>query len=303
MAKPSLSVLIPVYNFSVGCLVDDLLSQLEKSAIDFEIRLYDDYSDASTKELNGSLAEKSRVIYKELPQNIGRSKIRNLLALDAVFDFLLFLDCDCELPNGNYIQTYISLLNANAASVLNGGRLYKPFNYYKTEHYLHWLAGKNKEEKLALLRNASPYGSFMLDNLLIKKSIFTTILLDELIKTYGHEDTKFGFDLEKRAIPVLHIENQTYHIGLSTAQQFLEKTKLAVIVLCQMIAHENIGKSTPIYKSYQFLKTFRLSGFAIFMFYTFKNIMMANLISKRPSLLILDLFKLGIMVKQLQKLK
>ena len=42
------------------------------------------------------------VIYRELPQNLGRSKIRNVLGKAAKFDYLLFLDCDSKVVSDNY---------------------------------------------------------------------------------------------------------------------------------------------------------------------------------------------------------
>jgi len=301
MAKPGLSVLIPIYNFSVVNLVNDLLSQFEKCVIDFEIRLYDDCSAIATNELNTVIAGKFGVVYSVLPQNLGRAKIRNLLAKEALFEYLLFLDCDCALCSNNFIKTYADLLIGSTVFAANGGRKYKSFANYDPENYLHWLVGKNREEKTAFERSGKPYGSFMLDNLLIQKQVFDIILLDDKIDTYGHEDTKFGFDLERRNIEILHLDNPTYHIGLNSAHEFLEKSNLAVIVLCKIIANEGIGKATSLYKMYDLLKKCMISGPAYYALSLFNSLIRKNLLSANPSLYCFDLYKLQIMLRWFRK--
>ncbi len=301
METQGLSVLIPVYNFFIEPLIIDLKKQLDSQIINYELRVYDDFSNHQTKFLNQKISPLPKVFYNELDQNQGRAKIRNLLAKDAQFENLLFLDCDCEPASASYISIYSSFILKNNFEAINGGRKYKPFDFYGKEKKLHWVAGKTKEEKSAETRSKQPYGSFMLDNLLIKKDIFLGILLDENIKTYGHEDTKFGFELEKREISVLHIDNPTYHIGLSPAEEYLEKSKLAVIVLCQIVEKEGIGTSTSLYKMYDLLRKLKLRRIFLSVLMTFEKPIIKNLTSKKPSILFFDLYKLKFMLQYFSK--
>ena len=94
-----LSILIPTYNYNIEALVSELHAQSSACNIDFEILCYDDSSTnleiiASNKTINLL----KNTTYKFLDTNIGRSSIRNLLAKNAKFDLLLFLDAD---DNGN----------------------------------------------------------------------------------------------------------------------------------------------------------------------------------------------------------
>ena len=81
-----LSILIPTYNTKIVDLVDDLYSQCENLNIDFEILCYDDGSLSQYKEYNLKITEHKKVIYEEMYTNLGRAKIRNLLASDAKYD-------------------------------------------------------------------------------------------------------------------------------------------------------------------------------------------------------------------------
>ncbi len=78
-----LSILIPVYNFDIRKLVVDLHFCCTSENIKFEIICFDDGSERAFKEINAELKHLSNCTYTELPQNIGRSAIRNKLAQNA----------------------------------------------------------------------------------------------------------------------------------------------------------------------------------------------------------------------------
>jgi len=79
------SILLPVYNQNVVALVEALLREATSLPLSFEIRVFDDGSTEATLEQNRPLQLVSGVVYQELPQNVGRSQIRYLLAQDARF--------------------------------------------------------------------------------------------------------------------------------------------------------------------------------------------------------------------------
>ncbi len=185
-----LSVLIPVYNYNCFDLVNELNQQALDQEMPYEIIVMDDCSTqpaAENKEINK--LENCTLI--ELPENVGRAKIRNLLADKAQYDNLLFLDCDA-CPNTNfYIQRYTSFCKEENI-VVCGGRVYESVPPPEPELYLHWLYGKKREVIPVVERQKAPYHSFMSNNFMISKTLFNKIRFNEKITTYGHEDRLFG---------------------------------------------------------------------------------------------------------------
>jgi hypothetical protein len=288
-----LSVLIPVYNFDVVDFVSALHKQFMQSSILFEIRLYDDCSQQSFKEKNREINTLLGVVYRELEENIGRSKIRNLLAREAKFDCILFFDCDMQLMDEHYAQKILQY-PLNNYSIIIGGTHYQATKPTQKEFILHWKAGKFKEEKTANERNKSPLSGFTLNNLLIKKEIYLSILLDESLQTYGHEDSKFGYNLIEKNISIFHTDNPVIHIGLNRNDEFIKKTEQAVQNLCKLINEGKVGHQSPLYKTYRLLKKWYLRQIYNAFFNVFKPLMHRNLVSKNPSLYIFDLYKLGL---------
>ena len=191
-----ISILIPIYQYNVRPLVQELHQQATQFSIPFEILLMDDCSSSEFQQLNQNLSGMTNVRYEELSQKIGRSKIRNLLATKAKYDNLIFLDCD-GLPTSNqYLNNYMKCLNHDVDC---GGRVYQtqPNN---AAFQLHWKYGNKREVKSAVDRSIIPNQSFMTNNFMIKKEILTQIPFNESISKYGHEDTLFGYDLSEHNI-------------------------------------------------------------------------------------------------------
>ena len=101
-----LSVCIPVYNTYIRELIAELSKQVKMFNLDVEIRVYDDKSNEDFREENRSIGNYDGVIYNELPENIGRSAIRNKLAKESLGDSILFLDGDVKVIKSNFIKDY-----------------------------------------------------------------------------------------------------------------------------------------------------------------------------------------------------
>ena len=82
-----LSILLPIYNFDVRPLVQELWEQGRSLSVPFEIVALDDGSAPEFRALHQHLGEKEEISYQELPENLGRSAIRNELARRAKFEF------------------------------------------------------------------------------------------------------------------------------------------------------------------------------------------------------------------------
>src|SRR5690606_33420534 len=107
-----ISILIPTYNYNVFPLVENLYQQCERENLEYEILVLDDASpNKKFKEENSKINKLENCSFQVLDENIGRSKIRNLLATRAKFDWLLFLDADTFPSNNNFIQNYLEVFS------------------------------------------------------------------------------------------------------------------------------------------------------------------------------------------------
>jgi len=289
-----LSILIPVYNFNIVALVNELHRQSEAASIEFEIVVLDDCSSELLRDQNKDVSNLPNVVFRELDKNIGRARIRNRLADMAKYSTLLFMDCDSEIPDKMYINRYLPYFGHEV--VVCGGREYKPEQPEEPEYFLRWLYGLKREQIEAEVRNASPYRSFMTNNFLISKSILKLIQFDESLVKYGHEDTLFGLELKKHKIPVLHIQNPLIHIGLEATSEFLQKTGESIENLVILIKTGKLDreyyKDVRILRTYYFLKKYSLTGIVNRIFNWFSNAVYRNMSGSNPSLLLFDIYRL-----------
>ncbi|RBN51934.1 glycosyltransferase family 2 protein [Flavobacterium psychrolimnae] len=286
-----LSILIPVYNYSVYPLVSELQKQCLESSIQFEILCQDDSSNLFiTENQNTNSLENCNFSVNNL--NVGRGKNINFLAEKSKYEWLLIMDCDTFPTQNNYIQKYISQIN-EAEKVLFGGIKYqkeKP----SSDQLLRWFYGNARESISVEKRNSNPNGSSLTSNILIQKKVFISNQFDESITKYGYEDLVFLSDLKKKGILVKHIDNPTYHLGLETSQQFLEKTKIALENLKLITENNSLYNSeSKILKTYSVLKRLYLTSFISILFKKTERNLEHNLLSKKSSLLLFDLYKLG----------
>lgn len=287
-----LSILIPIYNYHVRSLVEELKSQAKLLDIPFEIRCYDDLSSAAFRKANKSIAKIEEVTYTELPYNLGRSKIRNKMAEEAQFDSLLFIDCDSKINQDQYIQQY--LVKAFTHDVVFGGTEYAE-ELVDPTHSLRWKYGRKREVRDADTRSQAPYESITFNNIFINKSVFLNNKLDENITSYGHEDTKFGFELKQHNIQIAHINNPVEHIGLEPNEAYLDKTVEGVKNLYK-IAHEFEVIETKLLKTFSLIKRLSLSSLFRMSYNIFKNRIEKNLQSNNPKLFYFDMFKLNLIL-------
>lgn len=225
----------------------------------------------------------------ELATNIGRAAIRNRLANSAKFDYLLFLDCDSGVVSREFIACYVEAIKPG--HVICGGRVYHPTPPINQSKLLHWKFGKVREQIPASLRNRKPWNSFMSNNFLVPKQVFNSIGFDERLRQYGHEDTRFGWQLKAMRIPVFHIENPLEHLGLEDSGTFLRQSKAALQNLKHLTEFEP-RLETRLLNHFRVIANFHLTGVFAFIFKHFSRLMERNLHSRAPSLKVFDLYKL-----------
>lgn len=222
--KQQLSILIPVYNHVCVNLIQSLHIQAEELDIEYEIIVADDGSTDKEKiETNTQISNIPKCEYISRQENVGRAAIRNYLAARSKFDKLLFMDCDIELPDNDFLKKYIDIDTVD--TVIYGGvctegtlQLAKHNIRYIYEH----AEGPNH---LAKERNKRPYKSFRTTNFMIARSIMTKHPFDERFRYYGYEDVFFGKKLKDNGIVIHHIDNPVVIKDFEPNDVFIAKTE------------------------------------------------------------------------------
>ena len=294
-----LSILIPVFNYDVRKLVGNLHSQLIGLDMDFEIRVYDDCSTKETlRNSNDPIAEYPNVVFKKLEKNLGFCSIRNLLAEEARYDLLLFLDSDVEVIDGKFIDKYLRV--ADDRTVFSGGMQYID-EAPEGNLFLKWKHGKEREEATTAQRNKNPHRTLWAGNFLTPKAIYLAARFDDGSMKYGYNDTMFGYKLLVQKVPVVHIDNPLLHRGLMPAQKFLNRSMEAVDNLLFFEKQDYIEPSfyrfIKVFRYYRLLKKLGLTGLYLSYYQKRKEVWENNLLSSSPILRNLDKLKLGRLVE------
>ena len=222
-----LSILIPVYRYDVRALVRELIRQAESRPLaDYEILVFDDGSPEDFRRLNRELSELDHVLYVEMARNLGRAGIRNYLAQQSIYPYLLFLDSDVYPEHDDFLDRYLRWLPTS--SILCGGRSYAPEPPDNSKCYLHWHYGSQREVKSAEVRNHRPHFGFMSNNFLTPREIVLQQPFPSFFSGYGHEDTLWAHQLERAGVSILHLDNPARHLGLETTGDFIRKQRRAV---------------------------------------------------------------------------
>jgi hypothetical protein len=290
-----LSICIPIFNYNCTFLVKELYYQAKACGIPFEILLIDDCSENFYRVKNLILFDYYDR-YIDLERNIGRSKIRNRLAEEAKYPYLLFLDCDSMPVSDNYIADYLPYCKPD--TVCYGGRVYESECPYD-DVILRWKYGVKRESYSAKVRRRKPNHRFWSNNFLIHKPLFQSIKFDERLKRYGHEDTLLGLELQEKGIVIQHIDNPLTHFGLEYPHVFLENTEYGIANLIKMekiFEQKYAGKKVKsgLLQTLRILRKLYLLPLYIRLFKVIRPLIKMNLVGKWPSMFLFDLYKLGI---------
>lgn len=283
-----LSILIPAKDYDCHTLIEELHKQGESLGVPYEILIGEDGTDEENLHLNAvadTLAHCRRIVKKT---NIGRAAIRNLLAAEAQYPSIIFIDCDAVVEKDDFLYSYAEALKE--CDVVCGS-LYHANEQPNDDCSLRYRYEKEADKQRdAIIRSKAPYDRFATFNFAIKKDIFTSILFNESITRYGHEDTLFGKELERRGIPIRHIDNKLLHNGLESNATFLAKSEQA---LATLLTIEDKIVSTPLLATLRKLRALHLEG--VFMIYwnLRKESLRKNLLGKKPSLTKFKIYKLG----------
>lgn len=284
-----LSILIPTYNYNCYKLVADLQNQADKCSIAYEICVMDDGS-TTQKEENRKISELSCCRYVELSQNVGRSRIRNLLAAEARYNYFLFIDNDAAVDNVQYIANYLPYIKTHADVVI-GGTAYNA-DFDNPDYSLRVTYGIQREGNSAYKHHFTTF------NFLIRKDVFEQVRFCESIEGYGHEDTLFGLQLQQQGFQLEYINNRLIHCGLNTNEVFIEKTCHAcqnLLLLHKKFPSYKIEKVSKIVRCFDILQKMHLTKAVSILYKLLDKSIRKQLCSSHPSLFLFDCYKIGYM--------
>ena len=220
--KKGLSVLIPTYNSNCSDLVFSVHGMLKQMNIPYEIIVADDGStDEESVNSNRSIEKLENVKYIIRKENVGRACIRNFLAQQAQYKWLLFLDADVTIDRSRFIQKY---LEQDFDVILGGIIVVKRVK--KLENNLRYIVeSKYMESSTTAKRLRKQAKEFHTANFLVRKDIILKVPFNENFKHYGYEDVLFGKELNANGYHIHHINNPVTLIDFEENERFVEKTE------------------------------------------------------------------------------
>ncbi|QIK58991.1 glycosyltransferase family 2 protein [Dysgonomonas sp. HDW5A] len=289
-----ISICIPIYNNDVTTLVTDLYLQCEALDCLYEIILIDDASRSHFQKINRKLAEFDNISYEELPINISRSAIRNLFPHKAAYPYLLFIDNDALLCSPHFISTYLRLRSPGV--ICYGGCKYLPC--YSPEYYLRWLYGVEREAISIKERQQDSDKFFSTFNFMIDKRVLLLHPFNEDLQEYGYEDVMFHSTIIEQGFHITQVDNPLIHTGLISNEEFLERTRISIQNLYSLQQsktsnNSDLSNTVKLLQTKNLIDKLKLTYIISILFRLMKNRFIKNLLGKKPSLFILDLYKLG----------
>ena len=289
-----ISICIPIFNYDVRQLVDELIIEKKNLNKSIEIICIDDCASTNFLKKNRSIGKNKDVQFISLNKNIGRSKIRNLFLQHAKYENLIYIDCDCTINKNGFISNYLKNINHE---VIYGGRKHHDNQPKDKLKILRWKYGRKKEDLDLITRKNSPYISFRSNNFLIKKNILEKIRFNEQFLNYGHEDTQLAFDLKEKKINIFHIDNPVFHEGLENNKDFLNKTEIGIKNLTQLKLEYKDHNEIKLWVYYERINRLKIDKLLLKISHLFMSLLRKQLESKYPSLIIFDIYKLLILLR------
>ena len=291
-----LSILIPVYNYDISQLIEVLDKQVNFLNINYEIIVGDDCSDnlelVAAYEL---ITSNSNYNYFKNAKNIGRISTRLELARRAKYDWLLFLDADVLPKREDFVSQIISNCDTEY-DLIFGGITYSSLSISKN-NALRFKYGIHREVKSLEYRKKNPYDTIISQNFLAKKNVCLAVFQEIELNRYGL-DIAFTYELKKNNYKVKHIDNPTIHLGLEDNSTFLKKSLDSVETTLFLAESGIISRShRPIQKKARLLFDLRATYLFMTMIRPFISLIKRNLLSRHPSLLFFDIFRLYHFIK------
>lgn len=220
-----LSVLIPTYNDYCAKLTERLSLLLsQQTGLAWEVIVADDGStNQNVLESNRSISNIHGCRILERGFNSGRAAIRNYLAGQARYEYLLFIDGDMTIGADQFIRGY---LQQTGPVVYGGYKLRGDGNSLRLRY-----EKACEESHTVERRRQNPNSDFHTSNFLIRRDIFLEHPLDERFRSYGYEDVFYGKQLKEAGITIEHIDNPAIFDIFETDEEYMNKTDEALATL------------------------------------------------------------------------
>ena len=232
--RQAISFVLPTYNCHCVQLVETLCSQCRKVqatyGFDYEIVVADDCStDRSYVTSNSVIARLDNVRYLKLEHNLGRSAVRNFLAREARYDWLVFIDGDLTVDKSDFVENYA----LSDGDVVGGGtaiggdvKLWRNNLRYCYEKRCE---PAHSAKQRMLLANRE----FRTTNFLVSRRAVIANPFDEAFKHYGYEDVLFGKQLTASGYAINHIDNPVLIDDYESNPVYMDKTEEACRTLIE----------------------------------------------------------------------
>ncbi len=289
-----ISICIPTYNTDCSKLLKILHNQIQDIECNIEVIVLEDGSTTFVHD-NANACEKFGFIHVKNKKNLGRAESRVELAKKSNHSWLLFIDADMKPSTDNFILNYYrEAINKRPYDVFIGGHCYENLpNIFN----LRLRYGKAREEATAEERNKNPFKNIFFGNIMIKKEVFLSIFSSYTNSAYG-EDLYLSAMLLERKIKVLHLNNNTFHLGLEKNYQFLKKTEEAAETIAFIHNNKIFNlKHSKLLRYYFFLKRFHLIKPIYFIFKILIPTIRRALIWFGGPLLFIDLYRFHFFLK------
>ena len=289
--KSQLSILVPVYNYPCLPLITALHQQAK--AIDgllYEIIVVEDGSNLlETIHVNSQIETLTHCRYIIRKDNIGRASIRNFLAQEALYDWLLFVDSDMKVLSSTFLINY--LLTSLTDMVVYGGNSIGS-DITTAEHQLKYRYEKRAERTHRPAQRALQSNrSFNTSNFLINRNLMLRVPFNSNIRTYGYEDVLFGKSLLEEGVGISHIANPLGFDHYESNESFLAKIEESLHTLYAF--RNELQAYSPIIKVADWLAKMRLTPLVDLFYSLFRPVICRNLLGSCPSLTLFNIYKLG----------
>ncbi|MBQ8463823.1 MAG: glycosyltransferase family 2 protein [Prevotella sp.] len=285
--KQSLSILIPVYCTDCHRLVTDLcLQAIHINDLKYEIIVADDGSPTpQTVNKSRVVADLPGVRYIERKKNVGRAAIRNFLAQEAQYEWLLFVDGDMSVTEDKFLSSY---LHSDTQQVAYGGYVVGPGK--------EWCLRMKYERQCAPMHSATerrkrPYQHFHTSNFLIRRDLMLQHPFDERFRGYGYEDVFFGKQLRQAGITIDHPDNPLGFLDFEENARFIDKTEESLRTLYTF--RDELRGYSQMLTVIEGLHPRMLLPLVRLWHRLFGSLERRNLCGECPSLTIFKLYKLG----------